>query len=46
MQKKIMIQPENRCVCCGAIIPEGTMVCADCMNGKTPDQNKNRNSQN
>lgn len=38
MQKKIMIQTENRCVCCGAIIPEGTMVCADCMNGKTSDQ--------
>ena len=21
---------ENRCVCCGAIIPEGTMVCSVC----------------
>lgn len=23
---------ENRCVCCGAIIPEGLMVCRDCDN--------------
>ena len=22
----------DRCVCCGAIIPEGTMVCPDCIN--------------
>ena len=21
---------ENRCVCCGAVIPEGRMVCPDC----------------
>ena len=22
---------ENRCVCCGAVIPEGTQVCPHCM---------------
>lgn len=23
----------DHCVCCGAIIPEGTQVCVDCLNG-------------
>ncbi len=23
----------DRCVCCGAIIPEGTQVCINCLNG-------------
>ncbi len=22
---------ENRCVCCGEVIPEGIMVCPNCM---------------
>lgn len=25
---------EERCVCCGEIIPEGRQVCQACMNGK------------
>lgn len=25
---------EDRCVCCGAIIPEGRQVCEDCERGK------------
>lgn len=25
-----MIGNENRCVCCGAVIPEGRMVCPAC----------------
>lgn len=25
------INETNRCVCCGNIIPEGTMVCNDCL---------------
>ena len=25
---------ENRCVSCGAVIPEGTMVCSNCLVGK------------
>ena len=24
---------ENRCVCCGTIIPEGTQVCVNCQKG-------------
>ncbi len=24
---------DNTCVCCGEIIPEGTMVCYNCING-------------
>jgi hypothetical protein len=24
---------EDRCVCCGVIIPEGTQVCINCQNG-------------
>lgn len=24
---------ENRCVCCGAIIPEGSQVCVNCQKG-------------
>lgn len=26
--------PENRCVCCGEIIPEGRQVCPNCEGGK------------
>ena len=26
---------ENRCVCCGEIVPEGTQVCRNCNDGKT-----------
>lgn len=26
---------ENRCVCCGEIVPEGRMVCPNCENGVT-----------
>lgn len=29
---------ENRCVCCGCIIPEGRMVCPACEMGLTPDK--------
>lgn len=25
-----MIEKENRCVCCGAIIPEGKQICYSC----------------
>ena len=27
---------EDRCVCCGAIIPEGTQVCPLCQKGEKP----------
>lgn len=27
---------ENRCACCGAVVQEGTAICADCL--KSPDQ--------
>lgn len=30
---------EDRCICCGAIIPEGRMVCPDCESGKIPAMN-------
>ena len=26
--------PEDRCVCCGAVIPEGRQVCPQCANGR------------
>ena len=26
---------ENRCIICGAVIPEGRQVCPNCENGKT-----------
>ena len=22
---------EDRCICCGKVVPEGTMVCPDCL---------------
>ena len=28
-----MLRNVNRCVCCGAIIPEGLQVCKNCENG-------------
>lgn len=32
------VQMENRCVVCGAIIPEGRQVCPNCMEGFVPEQ--------
>lgn len=29
-----MLTNENTCVCCGAIIPEGTQYCMNCREGK------------
>ena len=29
------MRSEERCVCCGAVIPEGRMICLDCENGET-----------
>lgn len=29
---KVMSSNEDTCVCCGAVIPEGRMVCANCLN--------------
>lgn len=29
---------ENRCVVCGAIIPEGRQVCPNCMEGFVPEK--------
>ena len=31
---------ENRCVCCGAIIPEGRQVCPKCEAGNVPEQDE------
>ena len=31
---------ENRCVCCGEIIPEGSMVCQGCINRYGWDEKK------
>ena len=33
---------EDRCVCCGKIIPEGRMVCRDCENGNVSVQQTNK----
>ena len=30
---------EDRCVCCGTIIPEGKLVCPECTNKKWYDEN-------
>lgn len=30
----------NTCVCCGAPVPEGRMVCWACENGFTPDKRR------
>ena len=32
---------ENRCIVCGAIIPEGRQICPNCENGYTPKQERN-----
>ena len=34
---------DNRCVCCGEIIPEGRQVCPNCEKGKRRITMKNRN---
>lgn len=34
---------ENRCVVCGAIIPEGRQVCPNCMEGFVPEQEQTIN---
>ena len=31
---------ENRCICCGEIIPEGRQVCPACEAGQHPDRVK------
>lgn len=33
----MIVESSNRCVCCGAEIPEGSMVCPDCANGEVVD---------
>lgn len=33
---------EDRCICCGAIIPEGSMVCSECQAKHTNKNTKNR----
>lgn len=33
---------ENRCVCCGAVIPEGRQCCPDCVNKTMDAQRKAR----
>lgn len=30
---------EDRCICCGEVIPEGRMVCPSCESGKIPAKN-------
>ena len=30
---KKLIEENNTCVCCGDIIPEGSLVCINCMRG-------------
>ena len=34
---------ENRCVVCGAIIPEGKQVCPNCEAGNVPNQEQDEN---
>ena len=36
---------EDRCVCCGEIIPEGRMVCPKCEKGDMGNEQKNRSYQ-
>lgn len=37
---------EDRCVCCGAVVPEGWMVCPICAARETPkDQSAHKQSQ-
>ena len=36
---------ENRCVVCGAIIPEGQQVCPNCEAGQKPEQKKDDSDQ-
>lgn len=31
---------ENRCVVCGAIIPEGRQVCPNCEDGNVPERDE------
>ena len=33
---------ENRCVCCGEIIPEGRQVCPECEKGHGPEPKQER----
>lgn len=33
---------EDRCVCCGTVIPEGYMVCPACVMEKEPQDRKTR----
>ena len=37
---------ENRCVCCGEIIPEGIQVCPNCDNGKPISSVRQRGEKN
>lgn len=32
---KIIVKTSDSCVCCGAYVPEGSMVCYQCLHGKT-----------
>lgn len=36
---RLEIPADNRCVCCGEIIPEGRQVCPICEGGKSHDNN-------
>lgn len=36
----------NRCVCCGKIIPEGRQVCPDCVEKISKTQNKSGGDKN
>ena len=36
---------ENRCIICGAIIPEGRLVCPNCEAGQKPEWKKDDNEQ-
>lgn len=31
LRKKVLTMSKDRCVCCGETIPEGRMVCPNCM---------------
>lgn len=35
-----MVAMDMVCVCCGAYVPEGRMVCPECENGRTPQKSK------
>lgn len=36
---------EDRCVCCGALVPEGRMVCSNCSEAVFPRTNENASAE-